>query len=248
MSTATSLWSRIGHWIKPTGERMQTPHLAELDYDLTATEPDGEVAGTPVRPTRHLLPWRRQEETLQQLRRGYDEVLNLVGSISQHLASQDQRGAQLVQLLDRLQHQFEELPTAARQTSSAVAQLALQAEAHTRHTQAMATALGDLPRAAAAQTEMLGVISAQLQSSNLATQQLGQQLELLSRAVKIVHDSGAEQIRTLQSMQTLGLRQSEQLVDALTRHHQHYRILLMITLGLAAISAGSTLVGLFTAG
>ena len=237
MYKTQSLWTRIAGWMNPAGPSNVGPRLGEPDYSTELPETTQGNGKT----TSSMLPWRKRDEAIEQMRAGYDEVISLVKSIQSHLAAQNDRSDQVVALLGEVAKGIREIPARTQQSAEALDRLASQMEATSRHTQIMAAAIGDMPKATMAQKEALNDIADQLAVSTQTTDQLTQRLDSLGQVVKMMNESSAQQVRTLQSVQSASEAQSEKTTDLLSTQTRRLTVFfaLTIVLAIAAIIVGS---------
>ncbi len=232
-----TLWSRLGSWINPFYQDDGTPELARSSASSIPTASNGNGRlGTKVSG---LLPRRGQDQTVQQLRHGYDKVLDLVESIQNHLDQQNKRSDRVVELLADLGQGMKEMPAAASRHTDTLKGLVNQIELANRHAQAMVSALGDWPNAAMAQRDALNAIALHLGSSSDTNTKLAEQLQAHNRTANMLAESSREQVATLKAMQESSHVCNNHLAHLIHTQTRRFTMLFVITLvlTLSAVAA-----------
>jgi ABC-type transporter Mla subunit MlaD len=214
-----NLWTRLGSLIKPFTRDDDLPELAKVDVLL----PAGDSAADS--PLRGLFRGRR-DEVLTRMQTGYDKILDLVESIQDHLARQDEHGEKVVGSLNDLARGVHHLPESTRRHTDALSKAAAQVEVSNSHAQVMIGVLRVWPSATAAQRQALEAIGDHLRSSAEATRDLSERLRTLDQTVSTLGQAAGEQVRALREMQRSARQQEVQFVQLLTAQTRRCAILL----------------------
>src|SRR5256885_15596195 len=97
--TNTSVFSRISHWFKPSGQESGTLPLE--DERATLSDSDADRAQT-IPVTTFLKPWAKRDAALSQLQEGFNSLTNLMSSVKENLDRQSQRQDELLRILHHL--------------------------------------------------------------------------------------------------------------------------------------------------
>ncbi len=249
MTEKDSLLSRLGRWMESFRRDDRLPQLAvgnRLPQALPAEPEIDQLEPADDKSSNRLMPWRQHDPILEQLQTGYDKVLDLVGSIQDHLTLHNQRSDQVAELLMVLSKGIEDVPRATRQHADALGALARQMETDNRQNRSMIEAVSELPRAAHAQRQGMETIATQVQASAAVTQKLSDRLDSVGQVVKMLGDALSEQVRTLKVVQQATRHQESQMVAALDQQSRRSTLLITSTLALAAALALATGISLFT--
>ena len=249
MTEKDSLFSRLGRWMESFRRDDRLPQLAVGNRLPQPVPPEPEIdqlEPADDKSSNRLMPWRKRDQILEQLQTGYDKVLDLVGSIQDHLTLHNQRSDQVAELLMVLSKGIEDVPKATRQHADALGGLARQMETDNRQNRSMIEAVSELPRAAHAQRQGMETIATQVQASAAVTQKLSDRLDSVGQVVKMLGDALSEQVRTLKVVQQATRHQESQMVAALDQQSRRSTLLITSTLVLAAVLALATGISLFT--
>jgi hypothetical protein len=250
MDQNNTLWSRFGHWLDSFKPDDTVPQLT-----LTSTiasvppqslSPDDECDSSAEKSSNRLMPWRKRDQILEQLQGGYDKVLDLVGSIQDHLALHNKRSDQVAELLMVLSKGIEDVPKATRQHADSLTGLTLQLEIENRHNRTIVDAISELPRSAEAQRRGMEAIATQVQASTAVTEKLSGRLDSVGQVVKLLGEALDEQVHTLKVVQQAARHQENQVVAILDHQSRRSAKLTASTIGLAAVLAIATAISLFT--
>ena len=249
MTQKDSLWSRMGRWMDSFRPDATLPELA-LHSRLTpvATVDPRCEDDDPLedKGSNRLMPWRKRDQILQQLQSGYDRILDLVGSIQDHLALHNKRSDQVAELLMTLSKGVEDIPNATRQHAGTLQGLTRQMEAENGRNRAVVDAIRELPRTAEVQRQGMQTIADQVQASSAVTQKLTDRLDSIGQVVKMLGDALNEQVQTLKVVQQATRHQETQIVAVLDSQARRSTNLTMAMFVLAAILALATGISLFT--
>lgn len=249
MDQNNTLWSRFGNWLDSFKPDETVPQLT-----LTSTiasvppqrlSPDDECEPSSEKGSNRLMPWRKRDQILEQLQDGYDKVLDLVGSIQDHLLLHNKRSDQVAELLTVLSKGIEDVPKATRQHADSLTGLTRQLEIENRHNRAIVDAISELPRSADAQRRGMEAIATQVQASTAVTEKLSGRLDSVGQVVKLLGDALDEQVHTLKVVQQAARHQENQVMAIMERQSRRSAKLIASTLGLAAVLAVATVISLF---
>jgi hypothetical protein len=228
--------------------RKPRPHYSlrrPVEIDVTATQAEGladEVRGSSLNGEvatelngSPLLPVHRKP-TISELQRGYEEVVSLVHKIGDHLDAQTQRTERLVELMERLPEAIDALPEVHRQNARLLDALSEHLARGRQRDETMSETLGKLSESSVHQTEVLGLLQQQFDSSTRAAEQMTVTLGGFTGALGELSENHQRSTEVLKGlMRTTGEREAR-IIEMMSRT-QKWLIGLMMGVGAVAVAA-----------
>lgn len=214
-----------------------------VGIDLTGTQAEGlsnGSGGDDVQRSRtaedSLAPVHRRKPTLTEIQQNYDEVMGLVRKIGDHLDAQTQRTEKLVSLMERLPEAIDALPEMHRQNARLLEALSEHLAHSRKREETLNSTLDKLGEASGHQTEVLGLLQQQFDSSTRSAEQMTQTLTGFNETLANLAQNNSRSTEALtQLMRTTEQRES-QLIDIFGRT-QKWMIGLLAGVGLLTIAA-----------
>ncbi len=236
MSTATSIWQRVGSVFRTPDQPLNGEGAALHIEPVRASANPGPDAAEP----RSLFPWRRR--TRDELQRR-EHVAKLMDTLAAHFEQQDQRSAEMTAAIRDLGQILQQLATTQGTQAQHVASIAEHADRLARRSGALETILGELPASVQAQAEAVRAVANELGASRAAGDRLRGALDRFGEAAEAWQRCGTEQTEAVGRMHETTTRQADTLQQFVA---QQSRRLLTITVALGVVALAA-LAGLGTA-
>lgn len=244
MSAEISFWKRVGNVFRANGRDAiysggngNKPALCvEAVGPERGNGRDTDHGGSPASS---LLPWVRRQRSLEQLREGYQRVLELMDAMCVHFERQDRRAEELTASIDRVGGTLEQLANAQRSQSERVVSIASRVDEAAKYSAGLSATLLEMPASLQAQAESVRAVARQMEAARDADAQVVSSLHQVGQAVDSLRDAGDVQVQTLQRLRDSGARQEESL-QAFVRKQSHLLLITAIivtVLGLGAVAA-----------
>jgi len=233
MPSGISFWKRLGQALRvnrgPTNGNGRIEQTGET-IGRGAQGVDAAAAGTSAAAS--LLPWNRRQKSLEQLRAGYERLLELVDAMHTHFNRQDRRAEELAAGIDRIGNTLVQLAETQRAQGECIAVIADQVDQAAKHSAKVATTLLELPAAVQAQTEAVRLVGRQMEAAREADARF---LEHFSQAAESLRTVGSAQVELLQRLHETSTRQREAW-ESFARGQT--RLLLTITVVVVVLGLG----------
>lgn len=243
----TSVWSRMGKWIKSAGRPGESEFMpGAIDSDgllkpqLSADADPDAAAGS----TNPLVTRKRREQAVDRLEQGFQEVVGMVDAIRAHLDSQEGRTREIADSLSRLAETMARVPETAAATGESLAAIADQIHAANDRAERWEDTLGRLPELADAQRETLESLSRQMSGSREHEERLAATMDGFRQAVTSLDSSSSASAEMLKGLRTEATARDVQLGDLMREQARRLTLLLGAALVLAAIGVTIGLVAL----
>ncbi len=204
--------------------RGNAPPATVIDDSESASEGgDGAAAMVPSTMVRAGRK-ERTELTLEKLQEGYHKVVDLVGSIQEHLDTQEQRTRQLVDAMSQLASNLSDLPQATAKQTEAL------------------NAVAESVRESAARDERLGkeLIGAQRQTGDRVAGALGG----LNQSVASLGEASQASTSALRKMHDDAADRDERLAVLFAEQTKRFTIVFSFAITLAVIAAVTGVIAL----
>jgi hypothetical protein len=179
--------------------------------------------------------------SLAELQRGYEEVMQVVRRVSDHLDSQSERTARITEVLERLPDVIDALPELNRHNTRLLDLLGDHLERTKTRDGAINAALARLTDNCGQQTEVLGLIQQQLDGNRQSSLRMADALGDFRTALADMNATGNRSVATLaQLAQSSGEREARLLLHlgVMRRWLVTAVVCLLLTL-LAALAAAA---------
>lgn len=259
MPNQSTLWSRLGGMFRghggdgrfarsdngngsEPGPRAGASGVAAVGSIETAAEPRSEAADPSFAPRRSmssLLRWGRSDASAAQLRAGHQRIVELAGTIREHLAKQDSRAERLADSVERMAGAMQQLAETQQAQGRFVQTIAERAEKSGRHAAAISETLSRMPSSLQAQADALHSVARQMETGRECNQKLTHSLDRFGQAVDALRSAGAAQVETLQRMHVDNREQKQSLADLLREQGRRFLIAIIVA---AALGVGAIIV------
>ncbi len=179
-------------------------------------------------------PTRRP--TLAEVQRSYDEVMDLVRRIGEHIDTQAQRTDTLIGLLNDLPRAIQALPEINRNNARMIECLTDFQNQAKRRDEALSATLGTVGQSSQRQTEVLGLIQQQLDSSSASAAQTGDTLDQVRQTLRDLSSSNVQTSRVLSQIADEG-RMRENKLESLVESTRTWIIIALAACVIASLGA-----------
>lgn len=261
MPNQSTLWSRLGGMFRGHGgdgrlarsgngngsepgtrSSASATGVAAVGSIEPAAEPPSESADSSFAPPRSmssLLRWGRSNANAAQLRAGHQHIIELAGTIREHLAKQDSRAERLADSVERMAGAMQQLAETQQAQGRFVQTIAERAEKAGRHAAAISETLSRMPSSLQAQADALHSVARQMETGRDCNQKLTHSLDRFGQAVDALRSAGAAQVETLQRMHVDNREQKQSLADLLREQGRRFLIAIIVA---AALGVGAIIV------
>jgi methyl-accepting chemotaxis protein len=198
------------------------------------------VEALPADPPRELT---RPEPTPS---RGSDEVIGLVRKIGDHLDKQAEHTQRLDSLIEQLPEAMEALPEINRQNSRLLDVLGDHLERSRSREDALQSTLGRMNEASNHQTEVLGLVRQQLDTSNRAAGQMTETLGSVRQTLTDLSDSTTQSVHMLSEMVQMSEQRSTDLTHLVART-QRWMLVAIACCGVVSVASLVVAIAVFLA-
>jgi hypothetical protein len=164
-------------------------------------------------PRRGFWPRRSaagRDQVIEELQRGYDEMLALARAMRDHMDGQAQYNRSMLALLERLPDALGSLPETNRHQSRTLEVLQTQLEQQGRQTQKLTDGIASLATVGEHQTQVLGLMQQQIELSSQMEQRRVENLQACSdasvQALDRVCQTHAQSQRRMEELMTRSTR------------------------------------------
>ncbi len=171
---------------------------------------------------------------LNELQRGYDEILGLVRKIGDHLDSQSQRTERLVELMDRMPETLDALPEINRQNARLLEVLTEHLSQVKSREDNLTSTLQRMSNASDHHTEVLGLLQQQLDQNGRASQQMTETLGGFREALSGLAGTNTRSADLLSKIAENSQERESQLI---TMFERSQRWMMGIAIGLGTVAA-----------
>jgi len=168
--------------------------------------------------------------------RSNEEVLGLVRKIGDHLDAQTRRTEQVLRLMDRVPQALDALPEINRQNTRLMEALHEHFSQAKRREHALNDTLSMITETSGRQTDVLGLIQQQLDTSSRTTAQFGETLDELRHALGGLAESNNRSAEILANLADERTEREMVLATALART-QRWMIMAVCCCGITSLAA-----------
>ena len=236
----TSLWSRVGDWLKSSNRPAEQHDDGQTDAPVQADsfpESDSPVVneGRPPAVRRGLI--RREPSSRERLEEGFAKVVDLVESIQEHFKIQDERGRRVVQSLDRMAESLTRVPEASKRQAELLTEIRAQLEAEGAGTKRLEETLAELPHIADAQRESMVSIGRQLDMMRGVSERSADAFSELQGSVAQLGEATTASTTALKHMHVDSAAREDRMVELLEGQTKKLTLFAAAAITLATVAA-----------
>jgi len=238
MGPSVSLWQRLKRAFHD-GFRRQGASGVQADRSQTqGPSTAGELGTDPSKAG--LLAWRRRTTPdATAARDGSVRLLELIDGLEHHFEEQDRRAAELSRHVEQITGLLERLAESGARQQEGLNAVADSVGQVRQHTALMSESLGQLPPLFQSEAEALRQMVRQMDVAQESATQLMHSLQRLSQAVDALQAAGLAQVQTLERLSSAE-REQQQALFLLVREQSRRFLIIIVTaavLGLGALAA-----------
>lgn len=244
--SSVSIWTRLGNWLRlsqgndpDTPARPASKRAVASAQDLTvdnepvpATQPSEEAGALSPRGR-----WQRREQVLQRLQQGYDEVVELLTSVRQHLDSHDERARQINESLGRLTETVSELPAANERHGEALREMSQKLQDQSEQQTRLSEVVSEWPESVRRQAEKIEEVREEVRGSREAQSEVTSTIESLDAGISGLADVTRSGQRLIETLDRKMDNQPERVLRGMKSQMDRLRKLLLATVILSALAA-----------
>jgi methyl-accepting chemotaxis protein len=194
-----------------------------------SSAPDGRDGGLSV-------VHRRPKRSLSELQQSYDEIMGLVRRIGDHLDGQTRRTETLVSLMERLPPALDALPELGRHNARLLEMLNDHLGQERQRDATLNDTLSQLGRSSDQQTEVLGLLQQQFDTTARASEQMTHTLGDFSDALSTLATSNGRSTELLSNLSRSTQERESTLIEMMQRT-QRWMIGAVAAAGALALAA-----------
>ncbi len=254
LSALTSRFAFLGRWFRRQDDlkyeiqndvqnvRHDRPYTATVtDSDVSTNgDGDGNGDGNSNGNGRRFLKRRRdkssRDRSIAQLQHAYDEVIDLVGTLKQHMESQSERSDRLLTMMEGLPDALKSLPEANRNQTQTLQAIEGHLKQQNHHNEGLTQAIQGLAKAAGNQEHAMSLIQQQLDAGQQSREQMQANFGALSDTLQHMSDSnqaGAQLLHRLSDKHEQSEAQVQQLV---ARNQRQMTMMSIVSWSLAIVA------------
>ena len=242
----TTLWSRVGHWLRTTARPGGHDHLPPPLLRGERGGSDGDPIAAPTVP--EIIPSEpsgsgskfrlaRTSSNLERLEVEYTKVVRLVESVQNHLETQGERSESMARSLNRLAESLDHLPETSKTQLELLSTMSHQMGVDGACVKRVEENLSQLPRLADAQRETMVSIGRQLDLSRQSNDRVATTLEGFQQAVTLLGEATGASAKALQDMRWDTSAREERVATILQKQTRRLTIFAAATVGLSVVAA-----------
>lgn len=219
MSTITT---RLGGWVR----MLKSDKPVEID-----------IGEQPRRGFWSRVSGSRRDAAVEELTRGYSEVLALTRAMRDHMDGQAEYNRNMLALLQRLPDALGSLPETNRNQTRMLEALQTHFDHQGRQTQKLNEAITTLATASEQQTQVLGLMQRQIETSREVEQQRFDGLVAMNSALSHVSASTEASIQTMGKICESHGRSDQRMEELMTRSTRYMTALTAMMVGSGVLTA-----------
>ncbi len=246
MSDQTGFMTRIGNWLKGGGGGGPTD--ASGDLPLQHADENGDNGASPTGTIIHpvdtsrstfLRPWAKRDGAIVQLQEGFSALTGLMGAVKDNLERQNDRQAEMMQLLGNLPEVLKSIPESGAAQTETLRAIAEQIKYQNAQQAQLGDVLEKLTESGGDQRETLDTLRQRVESLNEHDRNIADSLGSVGQAMQTVSRTSHTSAQVLEQMRdNINSREGE-LQRLLTKQGARYTTMLAIAifLSIAALAA-----------
>lgn len=230
---ASSPTSQPGHEIDDNGGANGLHNGSGNGHD---DGPDNEP-----RPPRRWLTRRREssrERSVAQLQHAYDEVIDLVGTLKQHIEAQSERSERLLTMMEGLPEALKSLPEANRNQTQTLQTIENHLKQQHQHSEGLTQAIQGLAKAAGNQEHAMNLIQHQLDAGQESREQLHENFNALGKTLGHMSETNQASAQMLSRLHEQQEQNEAQLERIVTRSQRQMTAMSIVSWALAILALG----------
>ncbi len=237
-----SFWTRVGHWIRPSGAGSPCASGDGMAESAEADLPEPAEAEASGRPTPLLVRRRAREDAMARLEEGFEKVVNMCDSLNVHFTLQEERSAQIADSLGRVAADRSSLSRAVGGQSEALQAIVEHLDAGNHRAARLEELCGHFSKLTEAQRQSLAVVSQQVERSRRTDEEITESLRTFRESICALGQSCAESTDALRQMRGEASARDDRLAATMDRASRRFLLLFAITLTVALAGVAGILI------
>ena len=246
----TTLWSRVGQWLRTTARPgghdhyppLRAPAGADGDPLAAHTVPGTSSAEPAVSGSKFRLA--RAASNVERLEEEYAKVVRLVESVQNHLETQGERSESMARSLNRLAESLDHLPETSKTQLELLSTMNHQMGVDGACVKRVEENLSQLPRLADAQRETMVSIGRNLDLSRQSNDRVAATLEGFQQAVTLLGEATGASAKAMQDMRWDASAREERVATILQEQTRRLTIFAAAAIGASILAAGIGIIAL----
>lgn len=184
------------------------------------------------------MPGAKRDEAINQLREGFDEVVDLVRTVRRHLDDQAERSERLLHKLDGLPEAMQSLQETNRNQTRIAESVEQHMERQQKDSQQLNQALGNLAQSTEHQGQVLGVLQEQIHASRQTDEQMLHSFSNVNQTLQQLSQTTQQSSRTLEQVSEQRSTSEQQMQELIRRTNKHMTIMTAANWALAVAALG----------
>ena len=189
----------------------------------------------------------KREQSVNQLQEGFTEVVDLIRTVRVHLDQQADRSDRLLSLMENLPGALEAIPEASRNQSRMAESMASHADQQNKAITRLNETLGSMATASEHQSQVMGVLQQQIESSRRTDEQLLGSFSAVNQTLIQLSQSSQASVQTLRKVTDQSDRSSQRIEDLMRRNSRTMTTMAIVGWTLAATGLGTAAFALLRA-
>ncbi len=247
MEHNNKLWSKVKGWVARSGRTRN--HAADsVEQHSLGESPAEEKATTTHSLDRFGLLSRRKhnEETLERLQAGYDQVIDLISSIKEHQKKQEARATEISNALSQMAVSLNSIEGGSRLQSEKLALIAEGLHTTNERAERWEEILAEFPRVAEAQKEALTGVVQQLSAAGERDDRMTSSLDSFREVVVSLGEATTASSVAVKNLQMSTLEGHDRTAALMKEQNKRFTMLFIVTLVLVVVSVATATMALFS--
>ncbi|MBI1367832.1 MAG: hypothetical protein GC162_04175 [Planctomycetes bacterium] len=185
-----------------------------------------------------LLPGAKRDAAIVDLQKGYMEVVDLMKTVREHLSTQSQRSARLLELMQHLPEALQSLPEHSRNQARMLEVMQMQVEQQNRHASHFAQSISALTRVSEQHTQIMGCIQQHMDAATQNDAQLLGSFSAMNHTLEDLSESTRASSAALRSVTEQAQSAEQRMQQLMERQSRQMTVLSITSWIMAAIALG----------
>lgn len=243
MSTLSSLTNRfafLARWFRRQDEFDHGGVAVAVNHPHTAAngDGDGDHNGNGKRPGLLLRRRASRERNLAQLQQAYEEVVELVHTLKQHMDAQSERSERLLTMMEGLPEALKSLPEANRNQTQTLQAIEGHLKQQTHHSEGLTQAIQGLAKAAGNQEHAMGLIQQQLDAGQTSREQMHENFTALGETLRHMSESNQAATQLLTRLNDKHEQSDTHMQQMVARNQRQMTVMSIVSWSLAIVALG----------
>jgi hypothetical protein len=177
-----------------------------------------------------------KETPMQQMQKGYNEMIDLMGAVRGHMELQSQRSERLLNVLEGLPQALQSLPETSRNQTRTLQAIQTNLEQQGKHNAKLSDALNGLSTTTSQHQHAMTAVGKQLDAGHQRSEQMLNSFSSLSTTLDRMGESNEASTGLLRQIAEQESKASQQVRELFTRNQKHMTTMSVVSWSLALIA------------